>query len=213
MRQRREIEPRRLADGGAVPGWRSRPARPARRRPAGSAGPPGARRSAVAIRPPRPQSPASTSLPAAICAEQVRRPDSPRFLPSPISRDSRLRAACASCASVSSARHSRSSASTSPARGGRPRRARPRSNSSGFSRIHRRSCISMPGSTNLSSPAMPSRDGVPHPSVSPAMSLAGSRYPARPDCRRRPVRPLPPPRAWRAPSRPCGRRRSRPRRG
>ena len=61
--------------------------------------------------------------------------DSPRAFAAPISRDSRLRSACASCASVSSARHCRSSASTSSARGGRPRRARPRSNASGLSRI------------------------------------------------------------------------------
>ena len=67
---------------------------------------------------------------------------SPRDFAPPISRDRRLRAACASCAAVSNARHSLSSASTCSAQGGRPRRSRPRSKASGFSRIQRRSCMS-----------------------------------------------------------------------
>ncbi len=52
-----------------------------------------------------------------------------------------LRSACASWARVSAARQSRSSANTSSARGGKPRRASPRSNSAGLSRIHLISCI------------------------------------------------------------------------
>ncbi len=84
--------------------------------------------------------PASASRSAALCRNRLSTA-SPRALAAPTSRPRRLRRACASWARVAAARQSRSSARTAPAAGGSPRRASPRSNSAGWSRSQRRSCI------------------------------------------------------------------------
>ncbi len=102
----------------------------------------------------------------------------------------RLRRAWISWAVVSAARHLPSSAISSAARGGRPRRARPRSNSAGLSRIHFKSNMSLP-----------IREGwrvgyKARPRARPSTAACRRQEPA--------ASVLPRPRAWPASSRPCG---------
>ena len=78
---------------------------------------------------------AVASASKAVVSTPVRRPW-------PICLASTFRRVCASCNAVSAARRSASSAMISSAAGGRPRRARARSNAAGSARIRRRSCTS-----------------------------------------------------------------------
>ena len=137
-----KLKRRRLAVAGAAPGWRSRRRRPAHRRPAGSGASRGSRRFARAAAPLRRLRRALGILVGRRPVAAAARSSSPRFFGgADLARRSRLRRACASWARVSAARQAWSSARISSARGGKPRRARPRSNSAGCSRIHLISCI------------------------------------------------------------------------